>query len=207
MDLQTYFEQTKGMGVLATSDSEGNVDLAIYGRPHVIDENTIAFIMRERLSFANLQSNPKAAYMFVEKTEGYKGTRLYLTKINQQSDLEIIEKFRELAKNTKKTIVLPEGEEQRMIEAAIFLDKQELVKPILLGNPEKIKQIAKSLGENIDHIEIINPEFSPYYNEWTDKFFKLRKHKNISREDAANTLKNELFLQKKIAPPIKSGPC
>ena len=85
--------------------------------------------------------------------------------------MEIIEKFRELAKNTKKTIVLPEGEEQRMIKAAIFLDKQELVKPILLGNPEKIKQIAKSLGENIDHIEIINPEFSPYYNEWTDKFF------------------------------------
>lgn len=94
MDLKTYFEQTKGMGVLATADSDGNVDLAIYGRPHVIDENTIAFIMRQRLSFANLQSNPKAAYMFVEKTEGYRGKRLYLTKISQQSDPEIIEQFR-----------------------------------------------------------------------------------------------------------------
>ena len=94
MDLQTYFEQIKGMGVLATADSDGNVDLAIYGRPHVIDENTIALIMRQRLSFANLQSNPKAAYMFVEKTEGYKGKRLYLTKIDQQSDPELIEKFR-----------------------------------------------------------------------------------------------------------------
>jgi hypothetical protein len=94
MDLKAYFEQTKGMGVLATADSEGNVDLAIYGRPHVIDENTIAFIMRQRLSFENLQSNPKAAYIFVEKTEGYRGKRLYLTKINQQSDPEIIEQFR-----------------------------------------------------------------------------------------------------------------
>jgi phosphate acetyltransferase len=107
--------------------------------------------------------------------------------------MEIIEKFRELAKNTKKTIVLPEGEEERMIKAAIFLNNRELVKPILLGNPEKIKQIAKSLSEDLGQIEIINPEFSPYYREWTDKFFELRKHKNISREDAANTLKNELF--------------
>jgi hypothetical protein len=94
MDVQAYFEHTKGMGVLATSDSDGNVDLAIYGRPHVIDENTIAFIMRERLSFANLKSNPKAAYMFVEKTEGYCGKRFYLTKIDQQSDPEIIGQFR-----------------------------------------------------------------------------------------------------------------
>ena len=94
MDLQAYFEHTKGLGVLATADSDGNVDLAIYGRPHVIDENTIAFIMRERLSFANLQSNPNAAYMFVAKTEGYKGKRLYLTKIDQQSDPEIMERFR-----------------------------------------------------------------------------------------------------------------
>ena len=107
--------------------------------------------------------------------------------------MEIIEKFRELAKDTKKTIVLPEGEEERMIKAAIFLNKRELVKPILLGNPEKIKQIVESLSEDLGQIEIINPEFSPYYHEWTNKFFELRKHKNISREDAANTLKNELF--------------
>lgn len=107
--------------------------------------------------------------------------------------MEIIEKFRELAKNTQKTIVLPEGEEERMIKAAIFLNEKDLVKPILLGNPEKIKKIADSLSKNLGQIEIINPEFSPYYNEWTDKFYELRKHKNISREDAANTLKNELF--------------
>ena len=39
----------------------------------------------------------------------------------------------------------------------------------------------------------MNPEFSPYHEEWTDKFFELRKHKSISREDAANTLKDVLF--------------
>jgi phosphate acetyltransferase len=107
--------------------------------------------------------------------------------------MEIIEKFRELARSNKKTIVLPEGEEERMIKAANYLNTQNLVQPILLGNPEIIQKIAKSLSVEIGNIEIINPEFSPYYEEWTDKFFQLRKHKNISREDAAKTLKNKLF--------------
>ena len=107
--------------------------------------------------------------------------------------MEIIEKFRELAKNRQKTIVLPEGEEERVIKAAIFLDTHHLVKPILLGNPEKIKEIAGSLNTNPGNIEIMNPEFSPYHEEWTDKFFELRKHKSISREDATNTLKDVLF--------------
>ena len=107
--------------------------------------------------------------------------------------MEIIEKFRELAKNRQKTIVLPEGEEERVIKAAIFLDTHNLVKPILLGNPEKIKEIAGSLNTNPGNIEIMNPEFSPYHEEWAEKFFELRKHKNISREDAANTLKDVLY--------------
>ena len=107
--------------------------------------------------------------------------------------MDIIGKFRESAKKNKKTIVLPEGEEERMIKAAVYLDFHNIIKPILLGNPEKIKQIAETLTEDISNIEIINPEFSPYYEEWSEKFYEMRKHKNISKTDAANTLKNELF--------------
>lgn len=107
--------------------------------------------------------------------------------------MEIIEKFRELAKNKKKTIVLPEGQDERVIKAASYLDTEELVKPILLGNPESIKQIAGSLNADITKIEIMNPDFSPYHEEWTGKFFELRKHKNISREDAALSLIDPLF--------------
>jgi phosphate acetyltransferase len=107
--------------------------------------------------------------------------------------MEIIEKFRELAKSRKKTIVLPEGEEERIVRAAIFLTRQDMVKPILLGNPEKINEIAASQNLDLGDIEIINPEFSPYYEEWAEKYFELRKHKNISKEDAAITLKDSLF--------------
>ena len=66
MNLSDYFEKVRGYGILATADSDGMADLAIYAKPHVIDETTIAFIMRERLTHQNLKSNPHAAYMFIE---------------------------------------------------------------------------------------------------------------------------------------------
>ncbi len=94
MSLSDYFENAKGFGILATADEDRMVDLAIYSKPHVIDETTIAFIMRERLTRQNLKSNPQAAYMFVEQGEGYAGKRLYLTKIREESNTSVVEMFR-----------------------------------------------------------------------------------------------------------------
>jgi len=99
MSLYDYFENTKGTGILATADSEGNVDVAIYARPHVIEEDTVAFIMNERLSYQNILSNPKAAYIFIEEAPGYKGTRLYLTKTKDETNAELIESMRRKKSN------------------------------------------------------------------------------------------------------------
>jgi len=111
MDLKTYFENTKGVGVLSTADSEGNVDSAIYARPHVMEDGTIALIMRDRLSHKNLQSNPKAAYLFLEEGSGYQGKRFFLTKVNEEQDKEKIELLR------RRTYV----EDDRVHQEAIFL--------------------------------------------------------------------------------------
>ena len=94
MDLVEYFEKTEGLGVLATADAQGNVDAAIYASPHVMDEVTVAFIMADRMSYRNLSGNPKAAYLFVEKGQGYKGKRLYLTKTGEESDQQVVESIR-----------------------------------------------------------------------------------------------------------------
>ena len=59
--------------------------------------------------------------------------------------MAIIDEFRKLAKGKNSTIVFPEGEEERVIKAAIFLAKNKLIKPILLGNHEKIRSLAKSI--------------------------------------------------------------
>jgi hypothetical protein len=72
MDLKPYFEQTKGHGVLATADASGRVNVAIFARPHVMEDKSVAFIMPRRLTHNNLQSNPQAAYLFLEAGPGYK---------------------------------------------------------------------------------------------------------------------------------------
>ena len=95
MSLVEYFENIKGLGVLATSDSDGNVDIAVYSRPYIIDEKTIAFSMLEKRSYSNIQSNPRAAYMFVEQGEGYAGKRLNLTKTGEEKDEERIKQIRQ----------------------------------------------------------------------------------------------------------------
>jgi hypothetical protein len=90
MTLKEYFHNTRGTGVLATADKEGRVDTAIYSRPHIMDDGSLAFIMRERLTLSNLQSNPYASYLFMEDTSHLKGLRLFMKKAREDTDEELI---------------------------------------------------------------------------------------------------------------------
>ena len=94
MDLKEYFENTKGLGVLATADADGKVDAAVYARPHFMEDGSIAMIMRDRLTHHNLQSNPHAVYLFHEDGPGYKGKRLFITKVREEQDTELLESLR-----------------------------------------------------------------------------------------------------------------
>jgi len=94
MSLRDYFENTRGFGVLATSNSEGRVDAAVYSRPHVMEDGTIASIMTDRLTHENLKTNPHAAYLFREEGGGYRGKRLLLTKIREEQDPALIDELR-----------------------------------------------------------------------------------------------------------------
>lgn len=94
MRLSEYFEKTKGRGVISTADSSGNLTSAIYARPHFIDEEHIAFIMADRLTHKNLESNPRAVYLFMEAGEHYAGKRLYLTKTKEEKNSPLIDSIR-----------------------------------------------------------------------------------------------------------------
>lgn len=102
MNLKTYFEDIKGLGVLATSAADGRVDAAVYSRPHVMEDGTIAFIMRDRLSHRNLQENPYAVFLFREDGPGYKGRRLMLKKVREETDPALIDKLRRRAYLSEK---------------------------------------------------------------------------------------------------------
>lgn len=90
ISLKEYFENNTGTGVLSTADADGKVDAAIYSRPHVYDDGSAAFLMRDHLTHHNLESNPHAAYLFIEKGAGYKGMRMFLKKTGEETDPELI---------------------------------------------------------------------------------------------------------------------
>ncbi len=94
MSLKQYFENTKGLGILSTADSNGRVDAAVYARPHFMEDGTMALIMRDRLSHHNLQSNPHATYLFKEEGIGYNGKRLFMTKVREEQNSELLESLR-----------------------------------------------------------------------------------------------------------------
>ena len=97
MKLSEYFEHAKGLGVLATTDTAGQVNQAIYAKPFFLDkddETTCSFIMTRRLSHDNVWRNPSAAYLFIEEGEGHVGKRLSLTVIAEETSPEKIKEVR-----------------------------------------------------------------------------------------------------------------
>ena len=90
MKLSEYLENNRGVGILSTANRDGEVNAAVYARPHVIAPDRIAFIMRERLSRANLKKNVHAHYMFLEEGTKSRGIRLHLDMLEETDDIELI---------------------------------------------------------------------------------------------------------------------
>lgn len=89
-----------------------------------------------------------------------------------------------------KTIVLPEGEDERVLEAAHLAAESKAAKPVVLGNKEKIEAYFASKGWKTDDIKIIEPEKSEHLKEYADLLFGLRKAKGMSEDEAAKTVLN-----------------
>ncbi len=97
-----------------------------------------------------------------------------------------IRKVKNLAKKKNKTIVLPEGTEERILRATEDIVKQQIAKIILVGPPKTIKSKAKKLGLEIDFekIQIVDPKTSKLTSAYAKKFHELRKDKGISEKQA-----------------------
>lgn len=90
MTLKDYFENTRGIYILSSADHNGKVTTAVYSTPRVLDDGTVCFVMRERLTYRNILENPHAACMYIEQGKGYQGIRLFLTKLREDNDPELI---------------------------------------------------------------------------------------------------------------------
>jgi len=90
MTLKDYFESRSGMCILSSADRSGKVTTAVYSAPRVMEDGMVCFIMRERLTYRNILENPHAACMYIEHGKGYQGIRLFLTKVREDTDQELI---------------------------------------------------------------------------------------------------------------------
>ncbi|MCE4957751.1 phosphate acetyltransferase [Macrococcoides caseolyticum] len=90
-------------------------------------------------------------------------------------------------KNVK--IVLPEGTDERVLQAAVELHKGDKVSPIVLGNVEEVKALAEKLNISIEGIEVMDPATSELREELIAKFVERRKGK-ATEEQATEMLKD-----------------
>ncbi|NIA19394.1 MAG: phosphate acetyltransferase, partial [Xanthomonadaceae bacterium] len=90
----------------------------------------------------------------------------------------------EKAKKYCKNILLPEGGDERILRAAEIALRRGVARITLLGNPEDIRLKCDSLGIDLGHAAIVDPQGSPHLEEFAEKFYQLRRHKGIIREIA-----------------------
>ena len=89
-----------------------------------------------------------------------------------------------MAQQNVRKIVLPEGDERRTMLAAAKLQQEHIVTPVLLGDPDRIRQAGKEAGADLSDIEIIDPRQSEKREEYTEILYELRKAKGVSKEAA-----------------------
>jgi phosphate acetyltransferase len=107
--------------------------------------------------------------------------------------MEFLQSILDKASKKRKTILLPESSDERVLKAAEVLTKKNIASIITLGNEEKVRTDAEKLEVDLTGIRIIDPEKSDKLSDFTNIFYNLRKKKGITIEQARETLKRDLF--------------
>jgi phosphate acetyltransferase len=97
------------------------------------------------------------------------------------------------AKANKQHIVLPEGEEERILKGAEILLQREVVDITLLGNEEVIKDKIAQLGLRMNAVNIVDPVTSKIFDDYAQTYYHLRKHKGITMDNAHDVMSDVVF--------------
>ena len=107
--------------------------------------------------------------------------------------MSIIDTIKAKAKADVKHIVLPEGSEERTVQAARLITDQGIAKVTLIGKSEDIKAAAARFNVNVDDIAMIDPAASELYPGYCEKFAEMRAKKGVTLEQAQKTMLDPLF--------------
>jgi phosphate acetyltransferase len=106
---------------------------------------------------------------------------------------QLMTSVKEQAKKFKKTVVLPDSTDERVLKAARILVDEGIAQPVLVGDEEKIRALGSSLSLSLSGVRIVDPLKSEKLSDFAHIFFNLRKHKGVTIEQAQETMKHPLF--------------
>lgn len=109
------------------------------------------------------------------------------------AEIELLKQIREKAAQRKKTIILPESHDERVLRAAEFLTKEKIASIITLGNEEKIRADASKLGVDLQGVRVIDPDKSDKLSDFANIFYNQRKHKGVTIDKARETVRRDIF--------------
>ena len=107
--------------------------------------------------------------------------------------MSFIDQIKKRAKKEIKTIVLPEATDERILEAAEMVKNEGYAKVILVGEEEKVRQIAKEKGIDIGDTQIIEPARSNKISEYANILYELRKAKGMTEEQAKQLVLDPVY--------------
>ncbi|MGB8656518.1 MAG: phosphate acetyltransferase [Candidatus Zixiibacteriota bacterium] len=107
--------------------------------------------------------------------------------------MDVMSQIKEKAKAKRKRVVLPEGTEERMIQATKKILAEGLAEVTLLGEEEQIRRLAKTNDLDLGKVKVIAPGASPRFSEYSQEYYELRKKKGMTPDQAQKTMTNILF--------------
>lgn len=109
------------------------------------------------------------------------------------ANIELLEQIKREAAAKKRTVVLPESHDERVLRAAEILTKEKIVNVITLGVEEKVREDAERLGVDLQGVRIIDPAKSEKLSDFTNIYYNLRKKKGVDIEKAREMMLWDLF--------------
>jgi phosphate acetyltransferase len=202
-NLSASYPRVAGIVLTAGSEPDAPIMRLLEGLPSVVpilavptgtfETTTRVGAIKSRIT----PDNPKKIQLAISTFERYVEVRALeekLVSFQPEGLTPHMFQYRLLqwAKRARRHIVLPEGNDDRILRAAALLLHQDIVDLTILGDPSEVAASAKRLGLNLppDHLRVIDPVKSDYYTDYVETFYELRKDKGVNQDMARDLLRD-----------------
>jgi phosphate acetyltransferase len=202
-NLSASYPRVAGIVLTAGSEPDAPVVRLLEGLPSVVpilavptgtfETTTRVGAIKSRIT----PDNPKKIQLAISTFERYVEVRALeekLVSFQPEGLTPHMFQYRLLqwAKRSRRHIVLPEGNDDRILRAAALLLHQDIVALTILGDPGEVAASAKRLGLSLPlgHLRVIDPVKSEYYADYVETFYELRKDKGVNHDMARDLLRD-----------------